>query len=230
VKIITKLLLFSSSLLPLSAANLLYNGSFESYSGDPSPGSTEATTLTDGFLGITEWDTTGPCEAGNCLLLIGTDYTENTLQFQAQDGSRSVDLTGSGHAAFTGGISQAVNLTTGLSYTLTFWLGNMDNGAASYTGASRLEVLINGTSMGFFTNNDSTTDMVNWAQQSLTFIATSDSNTLTFRDATVPEDSYAGLDNAFLDLTPGAEAPEPGTFALLAVALSTLGLARRRRA
>jgi len=234
VKFMTKLLLCAASLLPLSAANIIYNGSFESYSGSPSPTASEATTLSDGFLGITEWDTLGPCEATNCLLLIGTLYTENAGQFEAQDGTRSVDLTGSGHAAFTGGISQAVNLSTGLSYTLTFWLGNMDDAAGNYGGASSLEVLINGVSMGTFTNSASTPGLVNWAQRSLTFTATVDLNAITFRDATPLADHYAGLDNVFLDVAQGgateAAVAEPGTLALVAAALIGVGLVRWRGA
>lgn len=210
---------------PLAAANILLNPSFESGGIAPSPGPTEATTLTDGLPGFTDWDTVGPCEAGNCLLMVGTDYTENTLQFQANSGGRSVDLTGSGHSAFTGGISQTVNLAIGQLYQLTFFLGNIDE-ATSYASDSSLEVFINGISMGTFTNGAVTPNMVNWAQQSLIFTPTVGANTILFRDATPLSDHYAGLDDAFLDIV---DTPEPSTFVLIGGSLCGLAAFRRKR-
>ena len=207
----------------LAQANIITNGSFE----------TNALAGTTALLGsgntasLPGWQVTGSC-GGNCILILTSGYTEpqsgyGTITFQAQAGNQAIDITGSSNS-LTGGLSQAVTTTAGNSYTLSFYVGNMDDGATSYTLPSSVQLLINGTSQGVFSNDNNTSHQVNWALQSVNFTASGASTTVAFVNATPVGDNYAGLDNVDLELNP---TPEPAS-GLLVGAIG-VGLILRKR-
>jgi hypothetical protein len=111
-----------------------------------------------------------------------------------------VDLTGQANQKPYGGIEQKIATVPGTGYTLTFALGastlyNTSGGGAaaltaSATGASRL------ASQLFSLSPTSSND---WATETLTFIADSDSTTIEFLADSNNTSEYTGLDNVVLE-------------------------------
>jgi hypothetical protein len=206
--------------------NILLNPSFDS----PLIGSGAIITLGAGSSTITDWTVTGATCGGNCVLILQTDYSENSnvgnLQFQAHSGNNSIDVTGAGNT-LDGGVSQTVSLTPGLQYLLSFWVGNMDDRATVYPLPSSVQLLIGGVSQGTFTNSNSTNNFTNWTQFSQSFTPSTSSVSIEFRNATTG-DNLAGLDDVFLDVAPGS-VPEPATFGLMALAFGAVAALRRMR-
>jgi len=211
--------------LPLtnaSAVSLFTNPSFEN------PVLTAGTTLN--FLTGTTigagWTVVGPS-----VLAIENTYTEANpaiTVFNAGDGLNSIDLTGPGNQGTTGGVTQTVNLIVGNKYTLDFLVGRGDPGPF-YGTASTVNVSINGSAPGSFTNSSSTPNAINWKNVAYTFTATQVSNSFTFRNGTT-SNNFVGLDLVNLNDTTIPPVPEPGAMALLVgLGVSGLGLTFRRR-
>jgi hypothetical protein len=96
-----------------------------------------------------------------------------------------------------------------------------------------MDVFADGTSLGAFTNSCSTcTTTQQWQQFSTTFVATSASTTLLFRNGDPNSDNDNGLDNLVLiDNGPavnGPAVPEPATLTLTVLGMAG-GFLRRRR-
>jgi choice-of-anchor C domain-containing protein len=179
-------------------ANLIVNGSFET---GPAPGS--FTTLFNGSTVINGW-TVG----GDSIDYIGTYWN-------AQDGSRSIDLAGNG----PGSISQTFGTTSGQTYHVEFWMaGNPDGGdtlkAIAASGGS-----VSGQIFTFSTIGHSRGDM-GWENKFFDFIATGSTTTLTFAsDITGPYGP--AIDNVSV--------PEPATLILLGSGLMALAIASGKR-
>ena len=221
-------LLLAFGLNHLFGANLLFNGDFES----PVIGNGSLSIQPTGSAGITNWIVTGAACNANCVLILDTNYTEpsnvGTIDFNSHGGLQSLDITGGGNTT-DGGVQQTVNLNIASNYTLSFWVGNMDDRASSYASAGSLRLFLNGADQGSFTNTLSTNNANNWAQFTLNFTATQVSNTIQFVNNNNPADNFAGLDDVFLDEV-GGGVPEPATFGLMALALGGIELGRRRLA
>jgi len=229
------LLCAGGSALPLYAdsINLIVNGSFESpivSSGSFCGAYANCMGFHNGVAGndnIGGWqligkggiDSNGQAIPGApaTILLLGYDYTEidantnATLYFHPQDGSQSIDLTGEGNQGTTNGIKQSVSTTSGLGYSLTFWLGHQYSFAPGYTqGPGALALYIDGQMVGSFANSGNTTDDVHWTPFQYAFTAASNDTVVAFLNDTPVGNNYAGLDNVSL-----VAVPEPSSLALL---------------
>lgn len=124
---------------------------------------------------------------------------------------------------------QSLNgLTVGQTYTVSWQAANfgINNQANSYLGSNAIGVMLDGASIG----QGSTLSLSsNWSTQSLTFVATSASQLLSFSLAST-EKAYLGIDG--ISVTAGGVAPavpEPSTWALMAIGLVGMAAMRRRR-
>src|SRR6185295_11397236 len=135
------LLLILAASASLSASNIITNPGFE----DPSISPPTFRVFGSGSTAINGWTVTGSACAANCVLHLTDLYTEpsniGTIAFLPHGGSQAPDLTGGGNTT-DGGIEQTVNLTVGTTYTLSFWLGNMDDAAIGYTSPSTIVVFL----------------------------------------------------------------------------------------
>jgi choice-of-anchor C domain-containing protein len=147
----------------LAQANLISNGSFEVATVDPGAFFIQ---LPAGSTAITGW-----------TAISDVDYV-GTL-FQAADGIRSVDLS----ALASGAISQTFPTDSGVTYLLRFAMaGNPDGPPSTKT----LQVTVGNVSGRQFTFDISghTAQDMGWVEQSLTFVATGATTTLTFSSET----------------------------------------------
>ena len=197
---------------PASAA-LVQNGSFEL--GSPIPAGS-FTTETPGSTAVTGWTVDG----------VSIDYMGT--YWQAADGVRSIDLSGSiwdrDLNSASGAISQTITTVVGKVYKVSFAMAGNPDGPAG----DSLKVMVT-TVNGAFPQVDlflaggvfNSRAAMGWVTKDFLFRATSTSTSLAFASNT---DSYYGpaLDNVSV-----TGIPEPGTWALMIVGFGLAGGAIR---
>jgi choice-of-anchor C domain-containing protein len=192
--------------VPAGAVTII-NGSFEQSTAATAPGAGGFRTLKNGNTGITGWKVRGT----------NIDYVGS--YWQAQDGSRSIDLNGTGQGA----IEQTLTgLSVGQTYEVSFWLaGNPDGG-----NATKVAVVSDGGAFSdvydFNTTGHSRQNM-GWERQTFRFVADATTARLTFSSA------QKGAYGAALDNVGIAAVPEPATWALMILGFGAVGGAMRRR-
>jgi hypothetical protein len=205
-------------------AESITNGSFEMTT--PAVPVGNFVLFTPGSTGVTGWTVVGA--AGTNIGVTNTMFTESGISFPAENGSNWVDLTGLNSNNDTEGLQQTIATIVGDSYTLSFFVGNVNSPSTGFGVTSTVDVFANGTSLGAFTNNCTTcTTTLSWTQFSRTFAATSTSTTLTFLNGDPANDNSNGLDNVSLVDNGPAAVPEPCSIVLVGAGL--LGLAGWRR-
>ncbi len=179
------------------------NGSFES---GVNPGS-GFVTLGNGSTGITSW-----VVGGDSIDYIGGYWN-------AEDGARSVDLSGNAN----GSVSQTFDTLAGQTYLVNFWLaGNPDGGPAAKLAITSADGAQQQSNIFTVTGSDSRTNM-NWAAYTYQFTAATNSTTLSFASAT--NTAYGpALDNVSVSAI-----PEPASWALMIAGFGGLGAALRQR-
>jgi hypothetical protein len=91
-----------------------------------------------------------------------------------------------------------------------------------YLGKNAIDVLIDGKSVGA---GGTLSVGSNWAQQSLSFVATAASQELSFKLANATK-SYLSIDGISVQ---AAAVPEPATWALMSLTLVGVGVVKRYR-
>jgi choice-of-anchor C domain-containing protein len=147
----------------------------------PTNGSFEAGTYTGG-----DWNTL-VAGASNAMAMTGWTVTSGSVDWvssaywQAEDGTKSVDLDGNTQGAIT---SDAFATVPGATYVVQFWLsGNPDNGP----GTKTLEVSATGGSAATYTfdvTSMQTHADMGYKAEAYSFVATGSSSALTFASAT----------------------------------------------
>ncbi|MGA2591153.1 MAG: DUF642 domain-containing protein [Bryobacteraceae bacterium] len=184
--------------------NLLVNGDFET----PAIAAGSVLNVSSGSTDLTGWTVIGT--APLTVALVSGAYIGGTINFPAEDGHQWLDLTGTDYSTGTRGITQTVPTSAGMSYLLTFWVGNVFDPGGNFGTTSTVGLKINGTAAGNFTNSTPATTM-NWQQFSATFIAVGNSTEIEFDNLDPPGDSSNGLDNVVLQQTASArQAPVIG--------------------
>jgi hypothetical protein len=200
-------------------AESITNGSFEMTT--PAVPAASFLLFTPGSTGVTGWTVVGA--AGTNIGVTNTMFTESGISFPAQNGSNWVDLTGLNSNNDTEGLQQTIATIVGDSYTLSFFVGNVDSPSTGFGVTSTVDVFANGTSLGAFTNNCTTcTTTLSWTQFSRTFAATGTSTVLTFLNGDPANDNSNGLDSVSLVDNGPAAVPEPCSIVLVGAGLLSL--------
>ncbi|MDP9219525.1 MAG: choice-of-anchor C family protein, partial [Actinomycetota bacterium] len=157
------------AVLALAGATLAFSG--------PTNGSFETGTYLDsgsGFEQLNAGDTSidGWTVDSGSVDWIGTYWL-------AQDGSMSIDMSGTD----AGAISQTFATTIGNTYTVSFYLSGNPAGPPT---VKTLDVSATGGTLDHFTfdTSASTLDSMNWMAESYSFLATTTSTTLSFISTT----------------------------------------------
>ncbi|MYM65401.1 PEPxxWA-CTERM sorting domain-containing protein [Pseudoduganella sp. FT55W] len=184
-----------------SATDLVTNGSFED--GGAGWGSTQTT----GFAPVSAYI--------NCCGIDGSGYP----------GVNGVAAAFFGWGQMTGGtIFQDLATVAGNTYTVNFSYGAI-SGSALQTmtvEASNGQSLLGSLDVSAYGTHNQAALV---SPYSFTFVATSSSTHLLFRDTSVNTDSTDGM----LDMVSVTAVPEPGTYAMLLAGLGLVGFAARRR-
>jgi len=200
----------------------LVNGSFETTVPPVPVGNFSL--FAPGSTGVTGWTVVGP---GMDIGVVNTTFAQSGISFVAQNGSNWVDLTGL-NANSVEGVAQAAATTIGHSYTLTFFVGNVDSPATGFGVTSTVNLSANSTPLGSFTNScTACTTTQAWQMFTSTFVATSATTNLTFLNADPANDNDNGLDNVSLVDNGPATVPEPSSIILLGVALLAVAFCAR---
>jgi choice-of-anchor C domain-containing protein len=139
--------------------------------------------------------------------------------WQAEDGSRSVDLSGNAN----GSVSQTFDTLAGHSYVVNFFLaGNPDGGPAAKVAISSADGLQLQTNTFTVTGSDSRSSM-GWQAYTYNFTAATNSTTLSFASATGTAFGPA-LDNVSV-----AGVPEPASWAMMLLGFGGMGAVLRRQ-
>ena len=204
-------------------ANAITNGSFES----PLVAAGGFTDFASGSTGITGWTVVGA--AGGVSIISGT-LTQPCCSFPAEDGAQLLDLTGDGTNAVEG-VEQTISTISGTNYTLTFWVGNVDNPGNGLGTTSTVNVNLgglNGTLLDSVTNSSTNSTTLTWQMFTTSFTAAGSTTTLDFLNGDPSNDNINGLDNIVVNAT--SAVPEPSSVALLGSALGVLAFWSRKRA
>jgi hypothetical protein len=169
-----------------AATNLIKNGGFEKPV-------VPAGAFRDFATGqsFTGWKVTGA--TGRVSVVSGT-FQSGGFTFNAQAGAQWIDLTGDGSKTATG-VVQSVATTSGTSYQLTFWVGNINDPGGSFGVSSTVKVFVNGALKLTAVNSLRPTNHKQaWKKFTLTIKATSGSTRISFINGDPGTDDSNGLD------------------------------------
>jgi choice-of-anchor C domain-containing protein len=175
------------------AASIALAGSAQAFDGLAN-GSFETGAFNGGGLGYQALDAGAAALTGWTVASGSIDWIDS--YWQAQDGSKSLDLDGNA----PGAISQTVATTVGNTYFVSFYLaGNANGGPVVKT----LTVSATGAAPATYSFDVSNTSnaVMGWRLEGYSFVATSASSTLTFASGDTAGDTGPALDNVVVTET-----------------------------
>ncbi|MDX1979626.1 MAG: PEP-CTERM sorting domain-containing protein [Bryobacteraceae bacterium] len=177
------------------------------------------TIFTDGFESNASGSNLVP--SGWTVSLGTVDVLAEGVSFDCHTGARCVDLDGTSSNAGRLESATEYTFTSGVTYTLTFWLSRNQRG---FGGPDNMTACLGTECVNFVNLPASVRSENTWAMYTIVLAGTDSQGRISF--------DHGGGDNVGLILDDvrlaDSTVPEPGTFALLGTALACVGLYRRR--
>jgi len=209
--------------------NLINNGSFEISIAGPGGVNTGYLTYSVGQTISGGWVVVGDPN-GNVAITPDTESSLDggaSITLPAEDGHQWLDLTGTSDNGAATGISQTIATVAGASYTLSFWLSNIDY--STYPGTfSSTVVEVNNGPLITATNTQATGSALQWQNFVVSFIASGTSSSIAFIDNVPSAHGVNGIDNVSVTANATQPAPEPSSIAVLALGIAALAALRFR--
>ena len=165
--------------------------------------------------------------SGNVAIVPSAQTDTGGITFVPEEGSQSLDLTGNTDNGAAIGVLQSFATISGARYTLSFYLGDINNSAYPAKGNASALVELNGSLFQTATNSNSSGLTPNWQQFNYTFTATGATTSLEFVNNALSGVGYNGLDNVVVTAA-DTSAPEPAPSLLLLTGVALLLLVRKR--
>jgi hypothetical protein len=177
---------------PAFAANLIKDGGFET--PKVTVGSYELFTTGETFGKY--WTVVG---VSGDVGVVSSTFEDAGFTFDAKSGKQWLDLTGNSNTAT--GVAQTIATTPGSAYTLTFWVGNVNDPGGIFGTTSTVLVLVNGTQVFTAVNSLGAGQAKQvWQKFTTTITASSSETTISFMNGDPATDNSNGLDNVSLVL------------------------------
>lgn len=199
-------------------ANLIVNGSFET----PVVPAGGFVTYPAGSTAITGWTVvgTGPDSAS----VVSTSFMQSGVTFQAQDGQQWIDLAGYVSNAQTSGVTQNIATTPLQLYKVSFYVGSATDGGFFFP--TSVDLSVDGGPRVRFTNPIAPSNMLDWQQFTVPFVATGTSTSITFYNGGPSNNFLSAIDNVVIE---GIPEPSTGVLALVTFVASALMIRKKRR-
>ncbi len=145
------------------------------------------TNFAAGSTAITGWTVVGVDSS-----VVSGSFTQSGIVFQAQNGNQWIDLAGVTSNSMASGVRQNVATMIGGVYELSFYVGSATGGPFF---PATVDLSINGGARVGYTNPTGPTNMLNWKLFTVAFTATSATTTVTFFNASAPNNFLCALDS-----------------------------------
>jgi hypothetical protein len=177
-----------------------------------------------GSTAITGWTVVGVDTA-----ITNTSFTQSGITFQAQAGNQWADLAGVTSNSQSSGLSQNVATIVGATYELSFWVGSAKDTVNGFFFPATIDLSIDGGARQNFHNPATPSNMLNWLQFKVQFVATNASTNLRFLNGSASNNFLSALDNVEMNEVDVNEVPEPLSIVMFGTgALGLVGALRRR--
>ncbi len=171
-------------------ADLIVNGSFES----PIVPVGGFTNFVGGSTAITGWTVVG-IESS----IVNGSINVAGIILQAQDGDQWIDLAGQNSNSPSNGVRQFIPTVIGQCYELNFYVGSATGGG--FVFPSTVDLSIDGGSRVSYFNPTGPSNMFDWKQFTVQFMATTTTTNITFFNGSAANNFLCALDNVSLVAT-----------------------------
>ncbi len=167
--------------------------------------------------------------SGNVAIVPSAQTDTGGITFVPEEGSQSLDLTGNTDNGAAIGVLQSFATISGARYTLSFYLGDINNSAYPARGNASALVELNGSLFQTATNSNSSGLTPELAAVQLSHLhgPPRATTSVEFVNNALPGVGYNGLDNVVVTAA-DTSAPEPAPSLLLLTGVALLLLVRKR--
>jgi len=177
---------------------------------------------------IGPWTVVAPPGRTDAVSVVTTDFAQNGITFPAQSGKQWADLAGQ-DANGNEGVRTTVIGLAGLSYTVSFWVGNVVDPNGVFGSSTTVNLLVDGVQVFSAVNDEGGPSTLTWQRFTYSGMGASNSTVFTFLSGDPASDFSSAFDNVVITTDGVGGVPEPATWALMLGGFGLAGAALRAR-